>query len=168
MEILQDIATKIGFDWRLAITHLINFLIIFFLLVKFALPAIKKTVNERTKRIQEGLRMRDEADKIVSEATQKGAEITKEASLKAEGIVSRSEVSSKEILLNANSKASEIVANATKQQDESKEKGLKEAESILTKDLGKILAKISTNSFDGKISAEVNNDFISKTFKENF
>jgi F0F1-type ATP synthase membrane subunit b/b' len=50
MEILQDIGTKIGFDWRLALTHLINLLIIFFLLVKFALPAIKKTLIEELKK----------------------------------------------------------------------------------------------------------------------
>jgi F0F1-type ATP synthase membrane subunit b/b' len=65
MEILTDIGNKIGFDWRLALTHLINLLIIFFLLVKYAFPAIKKAVDERTKKIQEGLKMRQELRKLV-------------------------------------------------------------------------------------------------------
>lgn len=168
MEILNDIASKIGFDWRLAITNLFNFLIIFFLLVKFALPAIKKTVAERTEKIKEGLRMRDEADKIIDSAKQVSKEIAIEANKKAENIISKTDISAKEILSQANTKATEIVQLASKEKEEAKQKGLNEAENILTKDISKILTKISLNAFSSKITPEVNNEFITKTFKENF
>lgn len=165
MEILQDIATKIGFEWHLAFTSLINFLIIFFLLVKFALPSIKKTIEERTKKIQEGLRMREEADKIVESANSEGLKITRDANRKAEEIFSKVETSAKEVLTDANSKASSIIALAEKEKQDAKEKGLKEAENILTKDIGKILSKISANAFSGKLTGETNSEFISKVFK---
>jgi F-type H+-transporting ATPase subunit b len=165
MEILQDIGNKIGFDWRLALTSLINFLIIFFLLVKFALPAIKKTIDERTAKIKEGLRLREEADKIVTQAKSEGLEITKGANKKAEEIFSKAEISSKELVSAAHEKASTIVQEAEKQKEESKAKGLLEAENILQKDIAKILTKISANAFSGKVSAEANKDFIQKVFK---
>lgn len=86
MEILNDIASKIGFDWKLSLTHLINFSIIFFLLVRFALPGIKKTINERTKKIEEGLKMRLDADKIVESANTDYKKIVTDANQKAQDI----------------------------------------------------------------------------------
>lgn len=165
MEILTEVANKIGFDWKLALSSLINFLIIFVLLVKFALPALKKIIDERTKKIQEGLRLRNEADKIVEQAKREGGEIKSEANVKAESIISRSEISSKEILLQANSKAGEIIQIAEKEKLDAKQKGLQDAESILLKDLPDILSKISNNAFSGKVSAEINNDFVKNIFK---
>ncbi len=165
MEVLQEVGHKIGFDWRLALTHLINLLIIFFLLAKFALPSIKKVVEERTKKIQEGLKMREQADKILEEANQNSLETAKKANQKAEEIYSKAESSAKEIVLTANSKASEIIQVAEKEKQNAKEKGLKEAESLITKDLSKILSKISANAFSEKISADINSDFVSKVFK---
>lgn len=165
MEILTDIATKIGFDWKLALTHLINLLIIFFLLVKYALPAIKKTVEERTKKIEEGLRMRNEADKIVEKAKSESLDITKSANAKAEEVYTKAEKNSKEIISTANEKANSIIFSANKDKEEAKEKGLKDAENILLKDIPGILSKISTQAFSGKITGEVNKDFISKVFK---
>ena len=165
MEILQEIANKIGFDWKLAFTHLINLLLIFFLLAKFALPSIQKVVNERTKKIEEGLKMREQADKIVENANSESLQIVKYANQKAESIVSKAESGAKEIVLNANSKASEIIQFAEKEKELAKEKGLREAENILVKDIQKILSKISANAFGDKISADVNNDFVSKVFK---
>ncbi len=168
MEILTDIANKIGFDWKLAITNLINFLIIFILLVKFALPAVKKAVEERTRKIKEGLAMRENADKIVEEANLESKEIAKQANQKAEGIISKSESSAKEIVLNANDKASEVIRNAELEKNEAKAKGLKEAEALLSKDISSILTKISTKAFGEKVNADNNSEFVSKVFKENY
>lgn len=165
MEILQEIANKIGFDWKLALTHLINLLLIFFLLAKFALPSIKKVVAERTKKIQEGLKMREEADKIVDDANLESQKIAKSANQKAEEIYSKAESGAKEIVMSANTKASEIIQFAEQEKEKAKDKGLKEAENILSKDIPKILSKISSNAFGDKISADVNSDFVSKVFK---
>lgn len=168
MEVLTDIATKIGFDWRLALTHLINFLIVFFLLVKFALPAVQKAIKERTQKIKEGLKMREEADKIVLKAESDAKEINKNANNKAESIISKSESNAKEIILNANDKASGIIQSATLMQTQAKEKGLKDAETILTKDISSIISKISNAAFGEKLNSENNSEFVSKIFKENY
>lgn len=165
MEILTDIATKIGFDWRLALTSLVNFLILFFLLVKFALPAIKKNIEERTAKIKEGLRMREEADKIVDQAKLDAKEINIAANQKSLDIISASENNAKNILTEANTKKSEIVRQAEELKDEAKNAGMKEAENLLKKDISKIITAISENAFSTKISTDLNSEFISKVFK---
>jgi F-type H+-transporting ATPase subunit b len=168
MEILNDIATKIGFDWRLALTHFINLMIIFFLLVKFALPAIKKTVDERTKKIKEGLRLRDEADKVVADAKSEAKNIVVEASKKAQDNISASETSAKNILSDASNKSAEIIRAANLEKEGAKQAGLKDAENVLGKDIGKILTKISSLAFSGKVSADANSEFVTKVFKESY
>lgn len=168
MEILNDIATKIGFDWRLALTHFINLMIIFFLLVKFALPAIKKTVDERTAKIKEGLRMREEADKIKADAQLDAKNVNLDASKKAQEIISKSESSAKNILADASTKSSEIIRTANLEKEGAKNAGLKDAENILGKDIGKILTSISNLAFHGKVSADANSEFVTKVFKESY
>jgi F0F1-type ATP synthase membrane subunit b/b' len=168
MEILQDIATKIGFDWRLAITHLANLLIIFFLLVKLAFPAIKKVVDERTTRIKEGLRLRDEADKIVIDSKKEAENVLRSAKVKSQDNISNSESSAKNILNEASTKSAEIIRLANLERESSKDKGLKEAETLLSKDISRILTQISEKAFSGKVSADVNSDFVSNVFKETY
>lgn len=165
MEILTDIANKIGFDWKLSISHLINLLIIFFLLVKYALPAIKKTVEERNRKIEEGLRMRTDADIILDDAKKASQEIVKSANVKAQDVFLKAENNSKEIISNANEKANEIILSASREKEDAKEKGLRDAENILLKDMPNILAKVSANAFSQKINPDINKDFISKVFK---
>ena len=165
MEILTDIATKIGFDWKLAVTHTINLGLIFFLLVKFALPSIKKIIDERTAKIKEGLRMRDEADKIKLDAENVAKDINKMANTKAQEVISKSEVSAKNIVTDASAKSGEIIRLANLQKDEAKNAGLKDAENYVSKNIATILTKISAAAFDSKITAENNSDFVSKVFK---
>jgi F-type H+-transporting ATPase subunit b len=164
MEVLTNIADKIGFDWRLSVSHLINLLIIFFLLVKFAFPAIKKTVSERTQKIKEGLKMREDANKIVEQANAEAKDIHRTANLKSQDIISNSETNAKNIISQANEKKSEIIKDAEDIKEQAKETGMKEAENILQRDISKILTKISDKAFSGKVTGEVNNDFISKVF----
>lgn len=166
MEILTEVATKIGFDWKLALTHTINLSIIFFLLAKFALPSIKKIIDERTAKIKEGLRMRDEADKIKHDAEIEAKDINIMANNKAQEVISKSEISAKNIITESNSKASEIIRLANMQKDEAKNAGMKDAENILSKNIASILTKISANAFDSKINADNNSDFIQKVFKQ--
>lgn len=52
---LIDTLAKVGFDWRLALTNLINFGLIVWLLAKFLWPSIAKAISERQKIIDQGL-----------------------------------------------------------------------------------------------------------------
>jgi F-type H+-transporting ATPase subunit b len=55
MESLLGILSKIGFDWQVALANLFNFLIIFFILRRYAFKPIGKLIKERQERIDQGL-----------------------------------------------------------------------------------------------------------------
>ena len=52
---LMEVLAKVGFDWRLALTNLVNFGLIVWLLAKFLWPSISKAISERQKIINQGL-----------------------------------------------------------------------------------------------------------------
>ena len=52
---IYEILGKIGFDWQVALASLVNFLIILFVLKKFAFKPIKKLIQERQNKINEGI-----------------------------------------------------------------------------------------------------------------
>jgi len=52
---ILEILGNIGFDWRVALANLFNFLIIFYLVNKFLFPSIKRALNSRKQKIEEGL-----------------------------------------------------------------------------------------------------------------
>lgn len=51
----MEILAKVGFDWRLALTNLVNFGLIVWLLAKFLWPSIAKAIGERQRIIDQGL-----------------------------------------------------------------------------------------------------------------
>lgn len=168
MEILQEIGHKIGFDWRLAITHFVNLLIIFVLLVKFALPKLKKTIDERNQKISDGLKMREDAEKIVELANEQSSNIKTLANTKYQEVIDKGTQDAKKLTEEASQEAREIMQKANLEKEAAKSKGLSEAENIISADINKILTQISEKAFAGKVTAETNSDFVASVFKENY
>ena len=63
---IVEILGKIGFDWRMALANLVNFLIIFWLLKRFAWKPIQKMLADRQQKIDQGL---EDAKKTAAELT---------------------------------------------------------------------------------------------------
>ena len=61
---LQRILGNLGFDWQMALANLVNFLIIFFVLKRYAFKPIKEKLEEREKKIKTGL---EDAEKSATE-----------------------------------------------------------------------------------------------------
>lgn len=105
MDILQSFA-QIGFDWRMALANLVNFLIVFFLLKHFVFEPIKNTISKRKSKIEKGLEdaqkaktkrvmaeeqyekkieeAKDEANQVLSQAHEQRGQIIEKAHEKAE------------------------------------------------------------------------------------
>lgn len=84
---VMKILGNLGFDWPVALANFLNFLIIFFLLKKFAFGPIKKVIAERQARIAEGLENAQKADTALMMADEKKKEITADARLEANKIL---------------------------------------------------------------------------------
>lgn len=76
---LLDILSKVGFDWRLAVMNLFNFLIIFFLLKKFLFGPITKKLDERKEFIAKGVEDARKAKTELQMAERKAQELLDDA-----------------------------------------------------------------------------------------
>lgn len=105
MDVLIEAAQNIGFDWKMALASLFNFLIIFFLLKKFVWSSMKEVMDKRKAIIEKGIddakdaedmqerakedyslsmkKAEEDAFSIVTEARHKGDDIVDKASKKA-------------------------------------------------------------------------------------
>ena len=126
MEGILEILGKIGFDSQVALANLINFLIIFFILQKFAFKPIKKIIDERQKKISEGLSnaKKAEADLIMAESRRN--EIIKKAENDAGALITEAMEKGDKVILSLREKAkmeaSKIMEEALRANKKEKEK----------------------------------------------
>ncbi len=133
---LEKILENFGFDWRLALANLINFLIIVWLLKKFAFKPIRKILDERENKIKKGI---EDAEKSAQEL-----QLTKQTSEKT--------------LLNARNEANEIIARANKESEKIIAEGAVVAEQK-TKEIIN-LAKQAVEQEKQKMMAEIKGEVV--------
>jgi len=73
----------LGLDWKILLGQLINFLILLFILKKFALKPFLKTMRERKEKIEEGLEKSKLAEEKIKEIREKREEVMAKANQKA-------------------------------------------------------------------------------------
>ncbi len=99
MEILSALG-NIGFDWRLALANLVNFLIVFYLLKRFIWAPLRLRIEAREEEIVKGLEDARKAEtalmmaeekksSILNEAKEERAALLKEARLNAEHTIAQ-------------------------------------------------------------------------------
>src|SRR3989338_11675325 len=113
-----EILSKIGFDWKLALANLINFLIIFYLLKKFAFAPIGRIIRERKDRIEEGLEKANRSEEILNASKKKSDEIIAGAKEEANKIIAKGYEQARQSIehaaLEAMKKQEEILLRAQK------------------------------------------------------
>lgn len=111
----------LGINWKILIGQLINFVILLYLLKKFAYKPFLTVFEQRKKRIEEGIKKADEIEKKTEEIKVKREEILENAREKSFRIIKEGEVRGEE-------KFKEIVVRAEKEKNEIFEKGKREIE----------------------------------------
>ncbi len=89
MDLIAEILSKLGFDWKLALMNLINVGIIFFLLKKYLFGVVSKKIEERREIIQRGVENATEAQTKLEMASVTAREIIDDAKKQANGIVAQ-------------------------------------------------------------------------------
>jgi len=59
---MEELISTFHIEWQLIIAQLVNFAIVLFVLWKFAYNPILKTLNDRTKKIEKGVKDAEDAD----------------------------------------------------------------------------------------------------------
>ncbi len=98
---LAEVLGKLGFDWKVALANLVNFLIIYLLLRKVVFRKIADAIRERREKIQAGL---DDAEKAKTALMM--------AQHEKERILGDGREEAKEMVLGAQSRAEELIESA--------------------------------------------------------
>ncbi|MFA7662567.1 MAG: F0F1 ATP synthase subunit B [Patescibacteria group bacterium] len=128
---MSEILASLGFDWRVALANLVNFLIILFILKKFAFEPIKKTLTERQNKIERGL---EDAQRAASEL--QTAEISRDKTL----IEAR--VEANKIISEAVSTSTKIITEAKQMTDEKQKEIITRAKEVIESEKQKMLVEV--------------------------
>lgn len=127
---MDEILSKIGFDYRVALANLVNFLIVLWVLHRFAFPKIQEVLSERQAKIHKGLKDAKDAAQAKINAEKAAQRSLDNAHGEAHAIVAEGQIEAKKIVEQAHEaglkEKAGIVASAQKVIDAEKLKATDE------------------------------------------
>ncbi len=145
------------------IAQLVNFVIVFVVLYKFAYGPILKLLNERTKKIEKGLADAEASHKKLSEISEKEAAVLVEARKQAQEIIKKAEetavTQSENIVVSAKSQTDKMLEDAKKQIEQEKEKILAEVKS----EVADLVVMATEKIIHEKLDSNKDQELISKS-----
>lgn len=123
---IEEVLGKLGFDWKVALANLVNFLVIYYLLRNVVFKKLGNAIKQRQEKIKQGLDDAEKAKQSLVDASQRKEELIKEAYK-----------DSQEIIGSAKEERNKIVAHAAEEADKEASKirqhAVHEADMILKK-----------------------------------
>jgi len=130
---MQELISTFHIEWQLILAQLVNFAIVLFVLWKFAYNPILKTLNDRTKKIEKGIKDAEAAKKKLEDVSVEEKEILKKARLEAQEVIKRAEDMAKKeagnIAVEAKKQTEKMIADAQKSIEQEKSKMMTEVKS---------------------------------------
>jgi len=162
---MSELLTKLGIDWKLLIAQIVNFLVLLFVLYKFAYGPILAMLEKRQKKIEKGLKDADEAHKKLAESEEKQKDILRKARTEAKDIVEKARIQAEkaksEIASAAKGQAEKIMAGAKTEIEQEKQKTIAEIRS----EIGGLVALAAEKVIGEKIDEEKDQEIIEKAMK---
>ena len=164
----QGIVETFGIDWPMLIAQAINFLIVAFVIWKFAFKNILSTIKEREKQISDSLKNADRIKLELEQTEKQQQETLQEASLEAKKTISSAQEQAKAFIESqkedARKQADEIIAKAKAAMEQERERVLQEAReeiaSLVVLTTSKVLSKDLTpeerEEFSSRATEELN------------
>ena len=159
---MEELINTFHIDWQLLIAQLVNFGIVVFVLYKFAIKPLSKTMDQRTETIEKSL---NDAKKIEEDLTRLAADKEQamlEAKKQAQEIIEKArkqgEVQGKNMVDDAKKEVQTVIAAAKEQIAQEKQTMIKdvkaEVSNLVIKATAKILEKVTTKEVDAKLIEE--------------
>lgn len=156
----------LGIDFKAFIFQLITFIILFFLLKKFAFKPIVKLLDQRHKVIDDGVRLGQKMEKEQAKLEEEKAKMIREARHEADAIVATAHKEAREVAREAektaHKKTEAMMADAelriAEESDQAKRK--------LEKDIAKLVAEATEAVVGEKLDGKADTALIDKVVKE--
>ena len=156
----------LGLSLQAFIIQLITFVLVFFLLKKFAFKPIVKIMDERHKVIEDGVRLGQKMEKEQAKLDEEKARIVREARHEADGIIATAHKEAREVARDAE-KAAQVKADAVMADAELR---IKEETDHARRKLEKEISELVGEATEAVVGEKVDNAkdkaLIEKTVKE--
>jgi len=160
---MSELISKLGIDWKLLIAQIVNFLILLFVLYKFAYGPILAMLEKRQKKIEKGLADAEAAGKKLKESEEKQKEILKRARTEAKDIVEKAHIqaekSKSEIAAESKVQAEKIISDAKAEIGWEKQKTIAEIKS----EIGGLVVAATEKVIGEKINSEKDKKLIEES-----
>lgn len=110
-----------GLDGKLIFAQMVNFVVVAFLLWRFAFKPVMATLDERQRKIAEGLQFAEESKAQLAETEKRQAEVLREANSKAQEIIHEARDKARELEDRLKSETSAQIEEMRKRAEESNE-----------------------------------------------
>lgn len=155
----MEILGMFGINPMLLVAQIVNFLIVFYILKRFALKPILAMLKNREKTIREGLEQADEARRLLEETTVKEKAVLRKAQTEAKALLEETKKHRGELLAETERKTKEQADKILQEAREQITFETKEAEKRLTGHISalaiEIIQRSSSDLFTQKDQAAV-------------
>jgi len=156
----------LGIDWKILLAQLINFIIVFWVLSRYAFKPLLKVLDERRAKVEKSVK---DAQEIIEEKEHLAQEVEKklsEANQKAQEIIALSSKAAKQdqarIRQEADSSASKMVAEAKTQITAMKQSMKQE----IVKELGELIVSTTKKVIEEEVPTQTKNKIVGQINKE--
>jgi F-type H+-transporting ATPase subunit b len=156
----------LGIDPLALLAQAGTFLVLFFVIKKFALSKIVKVLDERHQTINRGLHLTSEMDKLKAELDERVEKVLREARKEADAIVAEARTESGEIIKAAEQSASRKADAILKDAEGKIERDIADARAGLRAEVAGLVAEVSEAVLREKVDASKDRAITEKYLKE--
>lgn len=161
----MELLNNLGINGKLLLAQIINFLILLWVLHKFAYGPVVKMLEERTEKIEKGLKNAQDAQKKLEEIAEKEKDVLVEARRQAQEIIKKSEATAvaqaQEIISVSKEQSQKMLETAQKQIDQEKAKILAEVKS----EVAALVMMATEKIIDEKLDSVKDGELIKEAIK---
>ncbi len=158
----MEVLAKLGIDWKLLIAQAINFIVLLWVLKRYAYQPILRALEARTKKIEQGLKDAALSQEKLATSVEEEKRVMAAAREEARDILVRAEASAKDrdakMLAETKVKIDKMIADADAHLAEEKARLVREAKSELSELVvtatGRVLGRAVDAPVDAKLVAE--------------
>lgn len=129
---MSELFAAFGVDWKLLLIQAVNFGLLLSVLTYFLYKPVLRIIDERQRKIAEGVKTAEEAQRKLEDAKVEGEGIVGTAAREAEVLVAsaraRADERGTEIVKGAEARAAGVLKDASDRAEEAKRQALKESE----------------------------------------
>src|SRR3990167_3599303 len=134
---MNELFAAFGINWQLLLVQAINFGLLLFVLWYFLYTPVLKLIDDRQKKIADGVKTAEAADRKLADAKTEGEGIVGTAAQEAESLVatarSRADEKGNEIVKAAEARANTVLEEASARAEEAKRMALAESSQKITR-----------------------------------